>query len=269
MGAVPLSLQYGFPLFEKFLRGAKSIDDHFATAPIQQNIPILMGLLGVWNMSFLGYKGRATLPYAEALLKLPAHIQQLDMESNGKSVTKDNLKVDYDVGEVDFGEPGTNGQHSFYQLLHMGQTIPSDFIGFVHSQNDYCVDGESLSSHDELMSNFFAQPDALAKGKTPDEVRADQTTEEWLVPHKTFEGNRPSSSLLLPQLSAYHAGQLLAIFEHRTAVQGFIWDINSFDQVSTDLCKGHLYHVFILPLLNCHNISCILFPKKKHFSVGR
>jgi len=237
VGAVPIALQYGFDLFEKFLKGAKSIDDHFATAPIMKNIPILMGLIGVWNMSFLGYKGRATLPYAEALLKLPAHIQQLDMESNGKSVTKDNLEIDYDVGEVDFGEPGTNGQHSFYQLLHMGQTIPSDFIGFVQSQHDYCVDGEHLSSHDELMSNFFAQPDALAKGKTPEEVRQEGSTPEWLVPHKTFSGNRPSSSLLLPQLSAYHAGQLLAIFEHRTAVQGFLWDINSFDQWGVELGK--------------------------------
>jgi glucose-6-phosphate isomerase len=213
------------------------MDDHFVEAPMHKNIPILMGLLGVWNMSFLGYKGRATLPYAEALLKLPAHIQQLDMESNGKSVTKDNLQIDYDVGEIDFGEPGTNGQHSFYQLMHMGQTIPSDFIGFVQSQHDYCVDVEHLSSHDELMSNFFAQPDALAKGKTADEVRQDDSTPNWLVPHKTFSGNRPSSSLLLPQLSAYHAGQILAIFEHRTAVQGFIWDINSFDQWGVELGK--------------------------------
>jgi glucose-6-phosphate isomerase len=158
------------------------------------------------------------------------------LQSNGKSVTKDNLVVDYNVGEVDFGEPGTNGQHSFYQLMHMGQTIPSDFIGFLQSQHDLCVDGEILSSHDELMSNFFAQPDALAKGKTPEEVKAEGVPDN-LIPHKTFTGNRPSSSLMLPQLTAYACGQLLAVFEHRTAVQGFIWDINSFDQWGVELGK--------------------------------
>jgi len=236
VGAVPISLQYGFDLFEKFLEGAKSIDDNFFNAPFRENIPMIMGMLGVWNMSFLGYKSRTALPYAEALLKLPAHIQQLDMESNGKSVTIHGLGVDYDVGEVDFGEPGTNGQHSFYQLLHMGQTVPCDFIGFVQSQHDLCMDGETLSSHDELMSNFFAQPDALATGKTPDEVRAEGVPEE-LIPHKTFSGNRPSSSLLLPKLTAYATGQLLAIYEHRTAVQGFIWEINSFDQWGVELGK--------------------------------
>eukprot|EP00543_Licmophora_paradoxa_P009483 CAMPEP_0202475924 /NCGR_PEP_ID=MMETSP1360-20130828/93155_1 /ASSEMBLY_ACC=CAM_ASM_000848 /TAXON_ID=515479 /ORGANISM="Licmophora paradoxa, Strain CCMP2313" /LENGTH=721 /DNA_ID=CAMNT_0049103105 /DNA_START=605 /DNA_END=2771 /DNA_ORIENTATION=- len=235
-GAVPISLLYGFDLFEKFLLGARSIDEHFITAPFNKNIPVLLGLLGVWNMSFLGYNTRTTLPYAEALLKLPAHIQQLDMESNGKCMTKYNVEVDYPVGEVDFGEPGTNGQHSFFQLLHMGQTVPCDFIGFVQSQHDLCLDNESLSSHDELMSNFFAQPDALAVGKTIDEVRAEGTKEE-LIPHKTFKGNRPSSSLLLPKLTAYATGQLLAIYEHRTAVQGFIWDINSFDQWGVELGK--------------------------------
>lgn len=235
-GAVPISLLYGYDLYEKFLLGARSIDEHFFSVPFRQNIPVLMGLFGVWNMSFLGYKARTALPYAEALLKLPAHIQQLDMESNGKHVTRDGLVVDYDVGEVDFGEPGTNGQHSFFQLLHMGQTVPCDFIGFVKSQHDLCVDGEFLSSHDELMANFFAQPDALANGKTTEEVRAEGTPEH-LVAHKTFEGNRPSVSLMLPKLTAYAAGQLLAIYEHRTAVQGFIWDINSFDQWGVELGK--------------------------------
>ncbi len=195
-----------------------------------------MGLLGVWNMSFMRYNTRTTLPYAEALLKLPAHIQQLDMESNGKCMTKHGVEVDYPVGEIDFGEPGTNGQHSFYQLLHMGQTVPCDFIGFVSSQHDLCLDGESLSSHDELMANFFAQPDALANGKTADEVRAEGVGEE-LISHRTFKGNRPSLSLLLPKLTAYATGQLLAIYEHRTAVQGFLWDINSFDQWGVELGK--------------------------------
>lgn len=235
-GAVPISLLYGFDLFEKFLQGANSIDKHFVSAPFDRNIPVLMGLLGVWNMSFLNYQSRTTLPYAEALLKLPAHIQQLDMESNGKAMTKQGLEVDYPVGEIDFGEAGTNGQHSFYQLLHMGQVVPCDFIGFVQSQHDFCVEGESLSSHDELMANFFAQPDALANGKTADEVRAEGVPED-LVGHKVFKGNRPSLSLLLPKLTAYACGQLLAIYEHRTAVQGFLWDINSFDQWGVELGK--------------------------------
>jgi glucose-6-phosphate isomerase len=235
-GAVPISLLYGFDLFEKFLKGANSIDKHFVSAPFYRNIPVLMGLLGVWNMSFMNYKSRTTLPYAEALLKLPAHIQQLDMESNGKCMTKQGLEVDYPVGEIDFGEAGTNGQHSFYQLLHMGQTVPCDFIGFLQSQHDFCLDGESLSSHDELMANFFAQPDALANGKSAEEVRAEGVPEE-LVAHRVFKGNRPSLSLLLPKLTAYACGQLLAIYEHRTAVQGFIWDINSFDQWGVELGK--------------------------------
>jgi len=235
-GAVPISLLYGYDLFEKFLKGANSIDKHFVSAPFEKNIPVLMGLLGVWNMSFLNYNSRTCLPYAEALLKLPAHIQQLDMESNGKYMTSHGVEVDYPVGEIDFGEPGTNGQHSFYQLLHMGQTVPCDFLGFVHSQHDLCVDDEELSSHDELMANFFAQPDALALGKTADEVRAEGTKEE-LVPHKVFKGNRPSMSLLLPKLTAYATGQLLSMYEHRTAVQGFIWDLNSFDQWGVELGK--------------------------------
>jgi len=236
VGGIPISLQYGFELFENFLLGARSIDDHFLEAPFEQNIPVIMGLLGVWNMSFLKYDTRVTLPYSEALLKLPAHIQQLDMESNGKSVTSSGIKIDYRVGEIDFGEPGTNGQHSFFQLLHMGQTVPADFIGFIQSQHDICIDGEDLSSHDELMSNFFAQPDALARGKTAAEVRAEGVDEE-LVIHRTFDGNRPSLSLLLPKLTAYTTGQLLGIYEHRTAVQGFIWDINSFDQWGVELGK--------------------------------
>jgi len=235
-GALPISLLYGFNLFEKFLKGAQSIDRHFATTPFRKNIPMIMGMLGVWNHSFLNYKTRTTLPYAEALLKLPSHIQQLDMESNGKIMTKYGIEANYNVGEIDFGEPGTNGQHSFFQLLHMGQTVPCDFIGFCQSQHDLCLDGESFSSHDELMANFFAQPDALANGKTADEVRAEGIAEED-IPHRVFKGNRPSMSLLLPKLTAYAAGQLLAIYEHRTAVQGFIWDINSFDQWGVELGK--------------------------------
>lgn len=235
-GAVPISLLYGFDVFEKFLKGANSVDQHFVSAPFDKNIPVLMGLLGVWNTSFLKHKARVCLPYAEALLKLPAHIQQLDMESNGKSMTRHGLEVDYPVGEIDFGEAGTNGQHSFYQLLHMGQTVPCDFIGFIQSQHDFCLEGESLSLHDELMANFFAQPDALANGKSAEEVRAEGVPEH-LIAHRVFKGNRPSLSLLLPKLTAYACGQLLAIYEHRTAVQGFMWDINSFDQWGVELGK--------------------------------
>lgn len=159
-----------------------------------------------------------------------------NIKSNGKKATKSGELVNYPVGEIDFGEPGTNGQHSFFQLLHMGQVVPCEFIGFLQSQHDLCIDGEPLSSHDELMANFFAQPDALANGKTPDEVRAEGVAEDLII-HRTFEGNRPSLSLLAPKLTAYSCGQLLAIYEHRTAVQGFIWDINSFDQWGVELGK--------------------------------
>lgn len=217
-------------------KGARSVDQHFIEAPFRKNIPVIMGLLGVWNMSFLGYTSRTILPYSEALLKLPAHIQQLDMESNGKKATKFGVNVDYPVGEVDFGEPGTNGQHSFFQLLHMGQVIPCEFIGFLQSQHDLCIDGEPLTSHDELMANFFAQPDALANGKTAEEAYGEGILDELII-HRTFEGNRPSLSILTPKLTAYSCGQLLALYEHRTAVQGFMWDINSFDQWGVELGK--------------------------------
>lgn len=236
VGAVPLSLMYGFDVFERFLSGARSIDKHFVNTPFERNIPVLLGLLGVWCMSFLGFKSRAMHPYTEALNKLPAHIQQVDMESNGKHVSRHGVDLDFEVGEVDFGEPGTLGQHSFFQLLHMGQVVPCTFIGFIESQNPTCQDGEPVSNHDELMSNFFAQPDALARGKTAEECREEGKPEE-LIPHVTFTGNRPSLSLLLPVLNAYTCGQLLAIFEHRTAVQGFLWDINSFDQWGVELGK--------------------------------
>jgi len=236
VGAVPMCLKFGHKLFDQFLEGARSMDRHFATAPFDQNINVIMGLLGIWNMSFMGYKTRTTMPYAEALLRFPAHIQQLCMESNGKGVTVEGVELDFPVGEIDFGEPGTNGQHSFFQLLHMGQTVPTDFIGFVESQHHLHIDGEQISSHDELMANFFAQPDALAYGKTREELEAEGCPEE-LVPHRTFKGNRPSLSLLFPELSAYSTGQLIALYEHRTAVQGFIWGINSFDQWGVELGK--------------------------------
>ena len=238
-GLVPLSLKYGYPLMEKLLAGARSMDRHFFEAPLHKNLPVLMGLLGVWNLSFLGYKSRTMLPYSEALCKFPAHVQQVDMESNGKGVANSGRPVDYAVGEVNFGESGTNSQHSFFQLLHMGQPVPCDFIGFVEAQNQLVhTEGEELSCHDELMANFFAQPDALALGRTAEQLRElEPGLDADVLPHRTFPGNRPSLSLLFPQLTAYHTGQMLALYEHRTAVQGFIWDINSWDQWGVELGK--------------------------------
>ncbi|KAF8022832.1 hypothetical protein BT93_F0371 [Corymbia citriodora subsp. variegata] len=237
VGVLPLSLQYGFPIVEKFLKGAQSIDQHFHSAPFDKNIPVLLGLLSVWNVSFLGYPARAILPYSQALEKFAPHIQQVSMESNGKGVSIDGVPLPFEAGEIDFGEPGTNGQHSFYQLIHQGRVIPCDFIGIVKSQQPVYLKGEVVNNHDELMSNFFAQPDALAYGKTPEQLRRENVPHH-LIPHKTFTGNRPSLSLLLPSLTAYNIGQLLAIYEHRVAVQGFIWGINSFDQWGVELGKS-------------------------------
>ncbi len=237
VGVLPLSLQYGFSHIESFLSGAHAIDRHFRTTPHARNIPVLLGLLGVWNASFLGHGARALLPYCQALLKLAPHIQQVDMESNGKRVTREGAPLDFDAGEIDFGEPGTNGQHSFYQLLHQGRVVPADFIGFRESQQPREVEGAAVSNHDELMANFFAQPDALAVGKTAEQCRAEGIPEP-LIPSKVFPGNRPSSVLLLDRLNPYTTGQILAIYEHRTAVQGFIWGINSFDQMGVELGKS-------------------------------
>ncbi|XP_047982698.1 glucose-6-phosphate isomerase, cytosolic [Salvia hispanica] len=237
VGVLPLSLQYGFAVVEKFLQGASSIDQHFHSAPFEKNLPVLLGLLSVWNVSFLGYPARAILPYSQALEKLAPHIQQVSMESNGKGVSIDGVPLPYEAGEIDFGEPGTNGQHSFYQLIHQGRVIPCDFIGVVKSQQPVYLKGELVSNHDELMSNFFAQPDALAYGKTPEQLLKENVPSN-LITHKTFSGNRPSLSLLLPSLNAYNIGQLLAIYEHRVAVEGFVWGINSFDQWGVELGKS-------------------------------
>jgi len=236
VGVLPLALQYGMKPVHEFLAGARSIDEHLHTAPLNKNLPVLMGLFGVWNSSFLGRSTRALLPYCQALHKLAPHIQQVDMESNGKRVTVDGAVLGFDAGEVDFGEPGTNGQHSFYQLIHQGRVIPCDFIGFRHSQQPMKLAGEAVANHDELMCNFFAQPDALACGKTAADLRAEGVPTA-LIPHKEFPGNRPSNVLLLEKLTPRIIGQLLALYEHRTAVQGFIWGINSFDQWGVELGK--------------------------------
>jgi len=236
VGALPLSLQYGFDIFESFLKGMRNIDEHFASSPLEKNIPVLMGLLNVWNSTIMGHSTCAVLPYAQALAKFPAHIQQLSMESNGKGVSMDGLPLKYQVGEIDFGEAGTNGQHSFYQLVHQGRIVPAEFIGVIKSQQDVYLQEEQSSSHEELLCNFFAQPDALAAGKSPEDLRQEGVPEK-LIPHKTFSGNRPSFSILLPVLNAFTIGQLLALYEHRVAVSGFIWGINSFDQWGVELGK--------------------------------
>lgn len=236
VGVVPLALHFGFDVVSDFLAGANDMDTHFSTAPIEKNLPVIMGLIGVWNTTFLGYATRALLPYQQALLKLAPHIQQVDMESNGKRVRLDGSALDIEAGPINFGEPGTNGQHSFYQLIHQGRVVPCDFVAVINSQAPMLLPGEPVSNHDELMSNFFAQPDALAVGKSADQCRVEGVPEE-LVPHKTFPGNRPSSSLLLNELNPFSVGQLLALFEHRTAVEGFIWGINSFDQWGVELGK--------------------------------
>lgn len=227
VGAVPLSLYLGFDNFARILEGARWMDTHFLHAAFEENIPVLSALLDIWNINFMGYKTRALLPYSQGLGKLPAHTQQVEMESNGKLVDLFGQPVSYDTGEVVFGEPGTNGQHSFYQLIHQGtQIIPGDFIGFIKPQYPL---GESsptsVTHHEELMTNFFAQPDALAFGKKDDYLP------------KNFPGNRPSSSLLLQELNPFTAGLLLAWTEHRAAAKGFIWGINSFDQFGVELGK--------------------------------
>lgn len=238
VGILPLAIHYGFDIASQFLAGARDMDKHYMTAPLNKNLPVLMGLIGVWNSTFLKYSNRALLPYQQALVSLAPHVQQVDMESNGKRVKNDGTILDGAAGPINFGEPGTNGQHSFYQLLHQGRVVPCDFVGVIKSQTPLKVPGEKVSNHDELMCNFFAQPDALAIGKSAAEVReAEPELSEELVAHKVFPGNRPSSSLLIKDLSPYEVGQLLALFEHRTTVEGFIWDINSFDQWGVELGK--------------------------------
>lgn len=237
VGMLPLSLHYGFGIMEQFLQGAHDMDTHFFEAPLRANMPVLLGLIGVWNASFMEHNSRAILPYAQALVRFAAHIQQVDMESNGKRVSIEGNVLPFECGEIIFGEPGTNGQHSFYQLVHQGRIIPCEFIGFCKSPTPQALEGEPVSNHDELMSNFFAQPDALACGKSISELAAENVPAH-LQSHKEFLGNRPSLSLLFPELNAKTCGQLLAMYEHRVAVQGFMWGINSFDQWGVELGKA-------------------------------
>ncbi len=217
--------------FGEMLAGFHAMDEHFAETPIQANLPALMGLLSVWYGDFFGAQTNAVLPYDQYLHRFPAYLQQLTMESNGKHVTLDGAHVDYETGAVFWGEPGTNGQHSFYQLIHQGtKLIPCDFIGFMRTLNPL---GEH---HDFLMSNVFAQPEALAFGKTADEVRAEGTPEN-VIPHKVMEGNRPSNVILAERLDPRTLGTLVALYEHSVFTQGAVWGIDSFDQWGVELGK--------------------------------
>ena len=236
VGMLPLSLQYGFDKMNDFLRGAHDLDVHFRDAPFEYNLPVIMALISIWNSTFLSRSSVAILPYCQALAKFPAHMQQVAMESLGKQVSLDGDPLSFKAGEIYFGEPGTNGQHSFYQLIHQGRVVPAEFIGTIKSQQSVYLRGEEVSNHDELMCNFFAQADALATGKSSDELR-EEGVAPFYVPHKTFSGNRPSSSLLLPGVNPYTVGQLLALYEARVAAQGFIWGINAFDQWGVELGK--------------------------------
>ncbi len=217
--------------FEAMLGGFHQMDEHFRTTPFEQNLPVLMGLLGLWYTDFFGAQTVAVFPYEQYLKRFPAYLQQLTMESNGKHVTLDGTTVDYQTGPIYWGEPGTNGQHSFYQLIHQGtRLIPSDFIAF----------GESLNPigrhHDMLLANVCAQTEALAFGKTPEQVKAEGTP-DWLVPHRVFEGNRPSNTILAEKLTPEMLGKLVALYEHSVFTQGTIWHIDSFDQWGVELGK--------------------------------
>jgi glucose-6-phosphate isomerase len=217
--------------FRAMLDGFHQVDEHFRTAPFERNLPVLMGLLSVWYADFFGAQTVAVLPYEQYLKRFPAYLQQLTMESNGKHVTLDGVEVTYQTGPIYWGEPGTNGQHSFYQLIHQGtKLIPCDFIAFTKPLNPLG------RHHDMLMSNVFAQTEALAFGKTPEQVKAEGTP-DWLVPHRVFEGNRPSNTILADRLTPETLGKLVALYEHSVFTQGAIWSIDSFDQWGVELGK--------------------------------
>ena len=242
-------LAIGSDNFEAMLAGFHEMDEHFRTAPFAQNLPVVMGLLGLWYNNFFGAQTVAVLPYEQYLNRFPAYLQQLTMESNGKHVTLEGEPVTTDTGAIYWGEPGTNGQHSFYQLIHQGtRLIPCDFIAF----------GQSLThlgdQHDMLLANVFAQGEALAFGKTPEEVKAEGSP-DWLVPHRTFEGNRPSNTLLLERLTPTTLGKLVALYEHSVFTQGAIWNIDSFDQWGVEL--GKVLAKRILPELGASRSSSL------------
>ncbi|MEV5143227.1 glucose-6-phosphate isomerase [Streptomyces sp. NPDC052727] len=235
--AIGLSLMIaiGPDRFREMLDGFRIVDDHFRTAPAEDNVPLLLGLLGIWYDNFHDAQSHAVLPYSHYLSKFTAYLQQLDMESNGKYVARDGKQVDWQTGPVVWGTPGTNGQHAYYQLIHQGtKLIPADFIGFARPVAE--LSEELKAQHDLLMANFFAQTQALAFGKTAEEVRAEGVPEE-LVPHKTFRGNRPTTTILARELTPSVLGQLVALYEHKVFVQGAVWNIDSFDQWGVELGK--------------------------------
>jgi glucose-6-phosphate isomerase len=222
--------------FREMLDGFRSIDRHFAETSFGTNVPVLLGLIGIWYRNFLRLPTYAVLPYSQDLDRFPAYLQQLDMESNGKRVRRDGTTVEIDTGPIVWGEPGTNGQHAFYQLLHQGTVVvPADLIGFVEPQEDLGI-GDGPGGHDILMANLFAQAEALAFGKTAEEVRAAGVSDD-LVAHRTFPGNRPTSIILAPKLTPSVLGQLIALYEHKVFTQGTVWGINSFDQWGVELGK--------------------------------
>jgi glucose-6-phosphate isomerase len=229
-----IALYIGADRFEEMLAGAHEMDLHFAQAPLEQNLPILMALIGVWNINFMGLQALSIAPYHQRMTRLPAYLQQLEMESNGKSVTREGQRVDYATSPILFGEAGTNGQHAYFQLLHQGATIiPTDFI--VVAEDD-----SGLTGHNQaLLANCFAQSKAMALGKDISQVRAEVgNVAESLLPHRVFEGNRPSSTLLLDALTPKSLGALIALYEHKVFVQSVIWDINAFDQWGVELGKS-------------------------------
>jgi len=238
--AIGLSLMVaiGPVRFGEMLAGFRAMDEHFKSTPLAQNLPVLMGLLAVWNTNFLGAQTQAVLPYAQYLSRFPAYLQQLTMESNGKHMTLAGARVNYATASIVWGEPGTNGQHSFYQLLHQGtSTVPCDFIGFCQTLNPLEPDASgSDSQHNLLMANFFAQTEALAFGKTLQQVLG-EGADTGVAPHRTFEGNRPSSSLLAERLSPHSLGALVALYEHSVFTQGVVWNIDPFDQWGVELGK--------------------------------
>jgi glucose-6-phosphate isomerase len=237
--AIGLSLMaaIGREAFADFLSGFHIMDRHFKTAPLESNAPALLGLIGLWYSNFMGAQSRAVLPYSNDLSRFAAYLQQLTMESNGKSTRADGTPVTTDTGEIFWGEPGTNGQHAFYQLLHQGtRLVPADFIGFSQPVDDLATADGTGSMHDLLMSNFFAQTQVLAFGKTAEEIAADGTPPN-VVPHKVMPGNRPSTSILADRLTPSVLGQLIALYEHQVFTEGVVWGIDSFDQWGVELGK--------------------------------
>ena len=236
--------------FDELLDGAAAMDEHFLSSPLERNMPVILGLIGFWYTQFFGAESHAVIPYDQSLARFPAFLQQLDMESNGKSITAEGRPVAWPTGPIVWGEPGTNGQHAFFQLLHQGtRLVPADFILPVQSLHP-------LGDHHRILSaNFFAQTEALMRGKTPEEARADLVREghgparvEELLPHKVFPGNRPTNTMLLPRLDPRGLGALIALYEHKVFVQGRLWGLNSFDQWGVEL--GKVLAGRLLPKLN-------------------